>query len=539
LEKSMTPTWPEPITPPAGNAARFGSRWRLVGAGLSNVWRFGDLELLAPSGRLLLRGPNGTGKTTALEALWPFLLDLNATRLAAGKSRNTQLSSLMREAAEGRRRVGYVWLSLASPVEESVVSYGVRLSFSEGGAPLVRVTPFTAPGRPLKELALWGPSRATLSREQFAEEVARLGGTTFDDPDDYVRDLGTRIFASDARDLRLLAERIRQVRNPALLGDLSPRDAADALRASLPGVAEDIIEATGEALAESDSTRKAFEDDRAAAAALDTFARVWTGHAVDVSATYHRRASEAVQRGQEAARAVKRAEAEHREKAKEAEEASADEQQLVRHHEDADSRRRAIELSAEYQAAGRLADLARSVDSLERTADATWATLATAAIQSATLCKEDLRQAANLRADIATVLDQVASFEPVATVAGIFGWAEEARPAYGVGDRRVDPGPVLAVIAEEGVLDDTLTRLRGRAAELIRKADLARTFLTAYHVVVAAEEKASEARKEAGRLATTAEEKGRLAKAATTEARSRAAALADALTAWLAKQHRY
>src|SRR5260370_28946714 len=260
----MPARWAQDATHPAGNAARVGSRWRLVGAGLSNVWRFGDLELLAHSGRLLLRGPNGTGKTTALEALWPFLLDLNATRLAAGKSRNTQLSSLMREAAEGRRRVGYVGRALASRVEESVVSYGVGLSFSEGGAPLVRVTPFTAPGRPLKELALWGPSRATLSREQFAEEVARLGGTTFDDPDDYVRDLGTRIFASDARDLRLLAERIRQVRNPALLGDLSPRDAADALRASLPGVAEDIIEATGEALAESDSTRKAFEDDRAA-----------------------------------------------------------------------------------------------------------------------------------------------------------------------------------------------------------------------------------------------------------------------------------
>ena len=66
----MTPTWPEPINPPVGNAARFGSRWRLVGAGLSNVWRFGDLELPAPSGRLLLRGPNGTGKTTALEVLW-------------------------------------------------------------------------------------------------------------------------------------------------------------------------------------------------------------------------------------------------------------------------------------------------------------------------------------------------------------------------------------------------------------------------------------------------------------------------------------
>src|SRR5438105_12720620 len=87
-EFPVTLTWTEPTTPPAGSTERFGGRWRLVGAGLSNVWRFGDLELAARSGRLLLRGPNGTGKTTALEALWPYLLDLNSMRLAAGRARN-------------------------------------------------------------------------------------------------------------------------------------------------------------------------------------------------------------------------------------------------------------------------------------------------------------------------------------------------------------------------------------------------------------------------------------------------------------------
>jgi hypothetical protein len=244
----MTLTWPDPLTPPAGNPARFGGRWRLVGAGLSNVWRYGDLELVAPSGRLLLRGPNGTGKTTALEALWPYLLDLNAMRLAAGKARNTHLSSLMREAADGRRRAGYVWLTFAAPSDTVPASYGVRLNFSEGGTPPVKVTPFTVPGRPLHELVLWGPGRATLTAEDFANAVTALGGATFDDPDDYVRDLATRVFATDPRDVVLLAERIRQVRNPALLGELSPRDAADALRASLPGVPDDVIDATGEAL---------------------------------------------------------------------------------------------------------------------------------------------------------------------------------------------------------------------------------------------------------------------------------------------------
>src|SRR5712692_5791517 len=101
----------------AGSEARFVRRWRLIGAGLSNVWRFGDLELPAASGRLLLRGPNGTGKTTALEALWPYLLDLNPARMAAGKGRQTTLAMLMERGAAGKRRYGYLWLTFAGPAE--------------------------------------------------------------------------------------------------------------------------------------------------------------------------------------------------------------------------------------------------------------------------------------------------------------------------------------------------------------------------------------------------------------------------------------
>lgn len=76
---------------PAGDPSRFGHRWRLVGAQLFNVWRFGDLDLALPSGRGLLTGGNGVGKTTGLEALVPYLLDLNAAKLAAGKARPTSL----------------------------------------------------------------------------------------------------------------------------------------------------------------------------------------------------------------------------------------------------------------------------------------------------------------------------------------------------------------------------------------------------------------------------------------------------------------
>ena len=128
--------------PTPASADRFGRRWRLVAAGLSNVWRFGDLLMDANSGRLLMRGPNGTGKTTALEVLWPYLLDLNSRLLGAGKARQTTWTSLMREGANGvRRRVGYAWLTFAGPGEAGELSYGVRLQFSEGSSPPVKIDP--------------------------------------------------------------------------------------------------------------------------------------------------------------------------------------------------------------------------------------------------------------------------------------------------------------------------------------------------------------------------------------------------------------
>ena len=82
------------------------------------MWRYGDLDLDAPTGRLLLRGANGTGKTTALEALRPTCSTSTPPRLAAGKARPTTLTSLMREGSDGKRRVGYAWLTFAAPAAQ-------------------------------------------------------------------------------------------------------------------------------------------------------------------------------------------------------------------------------------------------------------------------------------------------------------------------------------------------------------------------------------------------------------------------------------
>ncbi|WP_433261663.1 TIGR02680 family protein [Actinosynnema sp. CS-041913] len=101
-----------------GAGQRNVSRWVPHRAGILNVWRYYDEVFRFHKGRLLLRGPNGTGKSKALELLLPFLFDANlrANRLSTfGTSERTMHWNLMGEGATGATRVGYVWLEFRFP----------------------------------------------------------------------------------------------------------------------------------------------------------------------------------------------------------------------------------------------------------------------------------------------------------------------------------------------------------------------------------------------------------------------------------------
>jgi len=97
------------------------ARWAPERAGILNVWRYYDEVFRFHKGRLLLRGPNGTGKSKALELLLPFLFDANlrANRLSTfGTSERTMHWNLMGEGTTGTTRVGYVWLEFRLPSED-------------------------------------------------------------------------------------------------------------------------------------------------------------------------------------------------------------------------------------------------------------------------------------------------------------------------------------------------------------------------------------------------------------------------------------
>ncbi|MEU1223063.1 hypothetical protein [Streptomyces microflavus] len=264
-----------------GNIERWWRRWHLTGAGVDNVWHYTREVLPCPTGRWLARGPNGTGKTTLLEALCPFLLDPAHGLLSSTSGRSTSLLSLMKGGAVGKRRVGYVWLSFGPPgdpasgyADAGEQHYGLRLEYSQQ-ANKVEQVPFRLPVLPGQD----DSDLPMMSREDFAAYATRQGGEVFTSPADYSSDLAQRVFGCSPQRLRTIARRIKKVRNPALLAGTTPTDAAAELRNALPRVDESVLKAAQEALAAAETTRRRFERDQQTAHVLAELGAAWS-HAV-------------------------------------------------------------------------------------------------------------------------------------------------------------------------------------------------------------------------------------------------------------------
>ncbi|WP_454561298.1 SbcC/MukB-like Walker B domain-containing protein [Mycobacterium haemophilum] len=526
----------EAQAPPAGDPARFGRRWRLVSAGLSNVWRYGDLVLPAPSGRLLLRGPNGTGKTTALEALWPFLLDLDKQKLRAGTSRTTTLTSLMREGHNERKRVGYAWLTFAGPGDEGLHSYGARLMFVNGATPSVKVEPFTIPGEPVKDMALKEGNSAITSAEAFRELVESVGGMVFKDEDEYVTALGNHVFSAARADLIALAERVRRVRNPSLLADTSANHAAQALREALPGVAGDVIEATGDALAATEETRAAFQRDQDAATVLTAFAEAWGGHAADVAQRVATAAETAHRELAEARRQAEQRRLEHENSIAARQRADDELETATNDHEMVRAEIEAIIKSPAYETIGRLADLRETAAAQGREADAKIEALDR---QVRTLRRESQRlttQAGQLAAAIEKTCARAIQSDPRAGQAAPTVLVT-TRPyaTLTVAGQGFDPGPDITLRADPDKFTTATQAWSTLAEHHTTRANEARLMLREHRTTVGpAAEKARHASQQADHADESAERAAQDRDRKTTQTSDAASRLGTAISTWAA-----
>ncbi|MCX2729079.1 TIGR02680 family protein [Saccharopolyspora sp. NFXS83] len=228
----------EPAEPaPSAGARATTSRWRPSRAGILNVWRYYDEVFEFHKGRLLLRGPNGTGKSKALELLLPFLFDANlrANRLSTfGSSERTMHWNLMGEGAAGVTRVGYVWLEFQAGDGEWF-SCGARLQASRHTS-TVHADYFTT-GRRIGVdggLALVNDSGQPLTKAALTEALG-ADGTVHPTAADHREAVRGALFPdlSEQR-FEALITALLQLRTPKLSERLDPNLLSTLLSRALP-----------------------------------------------------------------------------------------------------------------------------------------------------------------------------------------------------------------------------------------------------------------------------------------------------------------
>ena len=249
------------------------ARWRPARAGILNVYQYEDETLHFADGRLLLRGVNGSGKSTAMNMLLPFLLEADTRRIDAAGEQTGVLTSWMLADNDDTQRTGYLWLEFQRPdatepggALHHAVGCGIRANRSTN-----RTTAwwFSTPRRPRIDFSL------TINRVPLSVDALRaeLGSdAVFTTATDYRGEVARRFFggADPSGYLALL----HQVRNPRV-GDRIDADLPRRLAEALPPVSEEAVVDAAQPLEDLEDHRRNVlaldRTDRALGTILDTY----------------------------------------------------------------------------------------------------------------------------------------------------------------------------------------------------------------------------------------------------------------------------
>ncbi|WP_406172398.1 TIGR02680 family protein [Streptomyces sp. NBC_00996] len=461
-------------------------------AGIINLWDYRDEEFSFAGGWLVLRGPNGSGKTKALEVLFPFVLDgrIDPKRLNpfAAEDRTMKSNLLFRGQDSA---LGYVWIEFTHRETGQAVTCGIGLH-----AQRHRDTParwhFVADGRVGEDFSLLTDDDRPMTRKQLAAE---LGRELITSTADYRAAVDRRLFGLGPERFEQLLTLILTLRRPQLAKNLDPAKLSDTLTAGLRPLDEDLIAEAARSFDDMESVQRTLEglaaaDDatRAFLASYSTYLRVHARAAAD--RLTGRRAETAERAAALRTATTDLTAAREQQAAAETRAESADASLAAQR-----ARLDQLRSSAAYQAVEQLADLERLVRTCEQTARQ-----ATADRERRTAATGRARAEAEHAVRLAAELDAAVSRDAAAVAdhahtAGLPWTPADAEPT-----RLAERSAALAAARHEGVRAVRAAQQAARGAEQTR--DLARVSLDrAQEAVTAAEtaETAAESALEAAR----------------------------------------
>ncbi|MFC9516960.1 TIGR02680 family protein [Nocardiaceae bacterium NPDC056970] len=252
------------------------ARFKPTRAGIINLWDYRDQEFSFADGRLVLRGPNGSGKTKALEVLFPFVFDgrIEPRRLNpfAGEER-TMKSNLLYRGQDSAH--SYVWMEFARGPQDDpeAVTVGIGMRASRQNDKVTRWY-FVADGRVGVDFSLLGDDDRPLTKKQLAEQLGSDAIT--DRPVDYRGAIDARLFGLGAERYDQLINLILTLRRPQLAKNLDPKGLSQALTDGLRPLDEQLVLEAARSFSDMEEVGRALEGLAAADQAAQSFVTVYS-----------------------------------------------------------------------------------------------------------------------------------------------------------------------------------------------------------------------------------------------------------------------
>jgi uncharacterized protein (TIGR02680 family) len=253
------------------------TRFKPTRAGIINLWDYLDEEFAFADGRLALRGHNGSGKTKALEVLFPFVLDgsLDARRLDPFSGENrTMKSNLLYRGQDAEH--GYVWMEFARPslsgrpsqTSETVTLIIGLVAHRHRDRP--KPSFYVTDKRMGIDFGLLSADSRPLTARQLTELLGRDAhygerkGAYQDAVDERLFGLGRERYIQ-------LLDLLIALRRPLLAKDLDPAKVSDTLTAGLSPVDDELVDQAARDFENLAAVQKQQDDLTAADAAVRAF----------------------------------------------------------------------------------------------------------------------------------------------------------------------------------------------------------------------------------------------------------------------------
>ncbi|MFC7386007.1 SbcC/MukB-like Walker B domain-containing protein [Sphaerisporangium rhizosphaerae] len=458
-------------------------RFKPSRAGVINIWDYIDEEFVFADGRLVLRGHNGSGKTKALEVLFPFILDgvSDARRLDPFSGENrTMKSNLLYRGQEAE--YGYVWMEFTRDdgagdggAQAVTLVIGLRAHRHRDGV----ASSFFVTGRRVGvDFGLLSADSRPLTEKQLRASLEP--GARYRTATEYRAAVDARLFGLGRERYAQLLDLLLALRRPLLAKDLDPVKVSDTLSAGLSPIDPALVEQAARDFENLAAVQRLFDDLTLADGAVKEFLDHYTAYLRAHIRHQLDRVGERVEGAAGVAARVAQAEPELRRARAARQEAAAGREAAQAELDRYDGRLSALKQHDAYQARGELDGLRRQVAGESAGIDAERRRLDQAREHVARLGAEAAKVAGRLagaRAEADRHLNELAE---AAGRAGVAGGAEiaEAAPEEGLAMARARAaarrGDVETVRGHLAALEAAEAR-RGRAERSVQDADQAVT----------------------------------------------------------------